>query len=334
VAAEKSSVGPEDEGIPISISASGEVVRTPRIDTTTAETTVMVADGQTVVLGGLITKQKSKVARKIPMLSDLPILGVMFRYDIYQEKKTELMIILTPRVIRCREDAELIKQTEAARMSWCLCDVMNLAEDSGLRCRFDEWSDAETQVIYPDLDGNGQMIQMPTEAPEQQPIISTPEGAFSAPEAMPSSRLVPQPSPAMSQEAFTAGQAVTNADPNGPWLIPGNTQAIPVAAASGNTQPQPYPSTSYGQPTAYQQPAAPAAAPAAGSPAIQLGYNVPVAPQQQPVGPPMQQLPATAAQPVYYQPAQQPVAQPGAFPQPMRQTTAEQQPVAQYPVYR
>ena len=53
--AEKSEVGPEIDGIPVSISATGEVIRSPRVNITTAQTTVSAASGQTIVIGGLIT---------------------------------------------------------------------------------------------------------------------------------------------------------------------------------------------------------------------------------------------------------------------------------------
>jgi len=63
--AEKSEVGPEEEGVPVSISATGEVIRSPRIETITAQTTVSAASGQTVVLGGLISKSTAKISRKV-----------------------------------------------------------------------------------------------------------------------------------------------------------------------------------------------------------------------------------------------------------------------------
>ena len=148
---EKSELGPEAEGIPVSIS-EGQVIRSPRINTTFAQTTVSAADGQTVVLGGLITSNKSSVNRRVPALADIPILGHLFRYDATIEKRTELLIILTPRVVASEEDAELIKQTESERMSWCLADVLEMQGNLGLRSRGDEWSDAETTTIYPSLD--------------------------------------------------------------------------------------------------------------------------------------------------------------------------------------
>jgi general secretion pathway protein D len=151
VDAEKSEVGPESEGTPVSIS-EGQVIRSPRINRTYVQTTVSAADGQTVVLGGLITTNKSSVTRRVPALADIPILGHLFRYDATQEKRTELLIILTPRVVASEEDAELINQMESDRMNWCLCDVLELQDNVGFRARGDEWSDAETTTIYPNLD--------------------------------------------------------------------------------------------------------------------------------------------------------------------------------------
>lgn len=127
--AEKSDVGPEAEGIPISISAAGQVIRSPRINTTRAQTTVSAADGQTIILAGLITKSRSQTNRRIPGLSDVPILRHLFRYDVEDASRTELLIILTPHVVRNEEDIERVRQIEAARMHWCLADVVAIHDD-------------------------------------------------------------------------------------------------------------------------------------------------------------------------------------------------------------
>ena len=74
--AEKSEVAPEIEGIPISISATGAVMRSPRYNITTAQTTVSTASGETIVLGGLITKSEQRLNRRVPYLSDVPVLGL------------------------------------------------------------------------------------------------------------------------------------------------------------------------------------------------------------------------------------------------------------------
>lgn len=163
--AEKSALGPEAEGVPISISATGDVVRQPVINTTTAQTTISATTGQTVVLGGLITKSRSSIQRRVPLLADVPVLGHLFRYDRITNKRTELLIILTPHVVRTEDDAQKIKQTEAARMSWCLADVRKLHGDIGPLGRFDEFSDVDTQVIYPDQNPGGlQLLPVPDQS--------------------------------------------------------------------------------------------------------------------------------------------------------------------------
>jgi len=208
--AEKSQVAPIEEGIPVSISATGEVIRSPRIDTTTAQTTVSALDGQTVVLGGLITKSKSDIERKVPWLGNVPILGHLFRYDASLIKRTELLIIMTPHIVENEEDAERIKQEEAARMHWCLCDVLDMAGDVGLRGRADDWADSETQVIYPDLEPDGRMIVEP-EGPQIVPAPSPHADPFRLEgEPTPANpRLYPTPTPAPGASPSNTGPART-----------------------------------------------------------------------------------------------------------------------------
>jgi type II secretion system protein D len=102
------------------------------LEITKATTTVSTQDGQTVVIGGLIRKSTEKEERKVPCLGDVPYLGHLFRYDRLTERRTELLIILTPHVIRSQADAERVKAMEAARMNWCLSDVEKVHGDLGL----------------------------------------------------------------------------------------------------------------------------------------------------------------------------------------------------------
>lgn len=224
VDAQKSALGPEAEGIPVSISATGEVVRQPRIDITQAQTTVSAQSGQTIVIGGLITNRRAQVHRRVPVLASIPILGNLFRYDSVANEKTELLIILTPHVVRTKEEAELLKQVEAARMNWCLADVRKIHGYGGLRGRTDEWEDNEVLTIYPDqnLDGkpaigpDGAPLQPsgePTLAPPQTqpqpgpggpaPMLGPPSGGL-PPNAQPQAnqiKLRPQPDPNMQRAA-------------------------------------------------------------------------------------------------------------------------------------
>lgn len=149
--AEKSNLGTEQDGIPVAVSTDGTVIRSPRVDTTTAQATVGAADGETIVLGGLITKSTQTVSRSVPYLNRVPLLKNFFRYDGSQTRRTELMIILTPRVIRTAEDNARIRQIETARISWCAADVFDMHGDidavEGVST--DQLDAAEPQVIYP-----------------------------------------------------------------------------------------------------------------------------------------------------------------------------------------
>jgi type II secretion system protein D len=150
ITANKSEVGAETEGIPISISTEGQILRAPRIENTTAFSTVSAMDGQTIVLGGLLTTRKLDVHRRVPLIADIPLIGDLFRFDSVGEERRELLIILTPRIVRKPEDAERLKQIESSRMSWVLGDVVALnGPASGLRSRCDEWYESEVGGVYP-----------------------------------------------------------------------------------------------------------------------------------------------------------------------------------------
>ncbi|MEZ6060364.1 MAG: secretin N-terminal domain-containing protein [Planctomycetaceae bacterium] len=123
--AEKSEVGPERDGIPISVSVDGSVIRSPRVNVTSAQTTVSAASGQTIVIGGLISNSNKSLSRRVPWLGDLPLLGNLFRYDGYTNRRKELLIILTPHVIRGESEAEYLKQVEMSRMSWVSGDIFD-----------------------------------------------------------------------------------------------------------------------------------------------------------------------------------------------------------------
>lgn len=60
---------------------------------------ILVADGETIVIGGVFSSEMTQGTQKVPFLGDLPILGRAFRRDITAESKSELLIFLTPRII-------------------------------------------------------------------------------------------------------------------------------------------------------------------------------------------------------------------------------------------
>jgi general secretion pathway protein D len=96
------------------------------------ETTVVAQDGETVVLGGMIQQRDTKTETKVPCLGDLPYLGAAFRYRTQVRQKTELLVILTPHIVRSQADADRILCEEARRISWILSDVKKIHASPGL----------------------------------------------------------------------------------------------------------------------------------------------------------------------------------------------------------
>ncbi len=105
-------------GVPIFTDATnGNVIEAPVKDITTATTTVNVKSGQTIVLGGMITRDTANLTRKVPFLGDIPFVGAAFRYNLNETKRKELLIFLTPIIIEGDEDADRLKLEEMQRIS-------------------------------------------------------------------------------------------------------------------------------------------------------------------------------------------------------------------------
>ena len=71
----------------------------PGIDTRSADTSVIVRDGETIVIGGLISDTQSEAVFKVPILGDIPILGYLFKKKSMSRTRMELLIFVTPKVI-------------------------------------------------------------------------------------------------------------------------------------------------------------------------------------------------------------------------------------------
>jgi hypothetical protein len=83
-------------------------------------------------LGGLIQKRNTGFVRKIPWLGDLPHIGFLFRFTQERELRQELMIIMTPHIVRSEAEAQRIKDTEVARVNWILNSTPEMHGDLGL----------------------------------------------------------------------------------------------------------------------------------------------------------------------------------------------------------
>ena len=87
-----------------SLSSAGAItlqsINIPALSTRRAETTVELASGQSFAIAGLLQSTSNNDVRKFPGLGDLPIIGLLFRSDEFQRNETELVIIVTPYVVR------------------------------------------------------------------------------------------------------------------------------------------------------------------------------------------------------------------------------------------
>lgn len=137
-------------GTPIP-AGDGSTVIIDDILRTTAQSVVAAYSGQTVVFGGLIQKERFQSSRRVPFLADIPLLGYFFKFERETERRSELLTVLTPMLVTGEEDMEYVKQTESARMSWCLADVVEMNGDVGLSGGYGLWGPATGGVIYPDL---------------------------------------------------------------------------------------------------------------------------------------------------------------------------------------
>jgi general secretion pathway protein D len=73
-------------------------------------TEVVAGDGQTVLLGGLIKENTSQTDSKIPLLGDIPVLGYLFKTTSKGKDRTELVIMITPHIIRNTEQIDAMRE--------------------------------------------------------------------------------------------------------------------------------------------------------------------------------------------------------------------------------
>ncbi|HWD21384.1 MAG TPA: hypothetical protein VHB20_19110 [Verrucomicrobiae bacterium] len=99
----------------IAFGTNGSAITAPYLDIRSANTVVVTPDGQTVVIGGLMQNSKSSTDSKIPVLGDIPLLGALFHHKVSADTKTELLIFLTPYVVKTPMDLARMSVDERSR---------------------------------------------------------------------------------------------------------------------------------------------------------------------------------------------------------------------------
>ena len=116
------------------VSARGEEVPVgpdnfPSFNTQDAETTAVVHDGDTLVIGGLIGERRSRTRNGIPYLMDLPVFGRFFGTTSDNNQRTELIMMITPRVIRTRAESVVVTDEFLSKLGAVRTELERIARD-------------------------------------------------------------------------------------------------------------------------------------------------------------------------------------------------------------
>jgi len=109
-------VSPEISSLSATTVPIGNNVSSPVIDKRSADTVVVTPSDKTIVIGGLISSQLGDRDSKVPLLGDIPLVGLAFKRKQKTDVKTELLIFLTPHVIRTPEDLSATTDRERAKL--------------------------------------------------------------------------------------------------------------------------------------------------------------------------------------------------------------------------
>ncbi len=159
------------QGVPLSTDATGKTVSSPILDISRLQTTISVPTGNTVVIGGLINTRDESFTNKAPFLSEIPLLGHLFRFDSRSTRRVELLVFLTPRIISGPIDEETIKDVELGRMHIIESEAEDLHGPlRALPCPDDIFNDPnntpQTLPPAPMLDPDTKLNPPPAPAPD------------------------------------------------------------------------------------------------------------------------------------------------------------------------
>lgn len=115
VSPQTSELADRSQWVPIS-SGGGASTAAPVINSRAADTVVVVPDGQTAVIGGLMQRTKQQADSKIPLLGDIPGLGALFKRKQSNDVRTELLIFLTPHIVMHPSQLAAIASDERRNM--------------------------------------------------------------------------------------------------------------------------------------------------------------------------------------------------------------------------
>ena len=107
----------------------------PSFTTRRAETDVQVKDGQTIFIGGLLSHDVQESVRKFPWLADIPVLGLLFRSKDFQASRSELLIFVTPEVVKDVDTEAATSAQTPEMLDWNKDAGKDMCKDGGLEKR-------------------------------------------------------------------------------------------------------------------------------------------------------------------------------------------------------
>lgn len=105
-----------DQEVSDVVATNSSGIDSPTIQQRRISTSVAVQDGESIALGGLIRERISDTKTKVPLLGDIPLLGAAFSTTTQNTTRTELLVLITPRVINDQDDALMITDDMRSRM--------------------------------------------------------------------------------------------------------------------------------------------------------------------------------------------------------------------------
>jgi general secretion pathway protein D len=274
-----------------------------QIGTRSASTSLRLKDGETQILGGLIQDEERDAANKIPGLGQLPVLGRLFSNHNGDHKKTEIVLQITPHIIRPQLAAD-----GDTREVWSGTDTNVRTEQlrldppsttgSGTPVALAPVAAATAVAVVPGAVGGG------TSAAEQKAAAGAPAGAAAstaaAAGAVPAKGAFGQPPPAPRTTPPTAmfgGRFMTSVPPPASATVPqaapaAGTAATDVAAGTAGTAPAADATAGAGAVVTPVQQPVPSSAPVPVTPAPSPPPIMPTPPSDMPTDNPLHAIPA------------------------------------------
>jgi general secretion pathway protein D len=152
------------------VNVGGSTDSFPSFDLRQAETTAVVQDGDTLAIGGIIAENKRTDKQGVPYLMDIPVLGRFFRTDSDTARRTELIMLITPHVIRSRTEGTAVTEEFKSKLSILRNDLerMRLDRERDLEKMKRDWQEQQKPAVPAPAD------EPPSPSPSSSPARPEP----------------------------------------------------------------------------------------------------------------------------------------------------------------